>query len=95
MLSIGSAKESWFFEYPEGEPNSKPQTLWNLFWHLGRHNAVDDPEPTPFGVGVDSLPSQRLIHMPRIPRSGGKGVVSGRLCRGFQLLQNEAPHEQP
>ena len=27
MLSTGSAKESWFLKYPEGEPNSKPETL--------------------------------------------------------------------
>lgn len=74
MLSTGSAKESWFLEYPEGEQNSKPETLWIFFLHLGTRGTVDAPEPTPFGVGVGSLPSQRLIHMPRIPRSGGKGV---------------------
>lgn len=35
MLSTGSAKESWFLEYPEGEQNSKPETLWIFFFALG------------------------------------------------------------
>ena len=52
-----------------------PITLWNfneIFLRLGTRGTVDDPGPMASGGGFGSLLSKRLIHMLRIPRSGGK-----------------------
>ena len=95
MLSTGSAKESWFLEYPEGEQNSKPETLCFFF---GTWEHVGQLMPRNLRLSVLGLVlclRNASFTCQGFPDQEGRECEGEAFSRLAAVFQNEAPYEQP